>query len=178
MTRSSPQHLGRRFALLLGFGGVLSGCGFRPVYMATGDRPGAAKGLAAIEVGPIYERPGQVLREALLGRFRTESGTPRRFDLLVNFWITGEGQGVLNFTQATRIRLVAQSSWTLLSKDGKQRLAAGSERLVDGFDIFDAQYFAQDLDNEAVQRRLAEAMAEQITLRLAMWFNQHPSAMA
>jgi LPS-assembly lipoprotein len=173
------QSPGRRAVLLLAIGGALSGCGFHPVYMATGDGPGADRGLAAIEVGPINERPGQILRQALLGRFRTERGTPRRFDLNVNFWITGEPQGVLNFTQATRIRLVGQASWTLLSRDGKQTpLTTGSERLVDGFDIFDSQYFAQDLDNEAVQRRVAEAMAEKIALRLAMWFHQHPSAIA
>jgi len=169
---------GRRAALLLGLGGIVSGCGFRPVYMASSDGPGPAKGLAAIEVLPIYERPGQILRQALLGRFRTESGTPRRFDLQVNFWITGEGQGVLNFTQATRIRLVGQSNWVLLSRDGKQtRLAAGTEQVIDGFDLLDSQYFAQDQDNEHVQRRVAEHMAERIALQLAVWFQQHPSAM-
>jgi LPS-assembly lipoprotein len=164
--------------LLLGLGGALSACGFQPVYAPTGNGPGPSDGLAAIEVKPIYERPGQILRQALLGRFRTERGASRRFDLQVSFWITGEAQGVLNFTQATRIRLVGQSSWILTSRDSKQtKLAEGSERIIDGFDIFDSQYFAMDLDNEKVQRRLAEAMAERITTRLAMWFHQHPSAM-
>ena len=167
----------RRAVLSIGLGGVLSGCGFHPVYMASGDGTAPAADLAAIEVKPIYERPGQILREALLGRFRTESGTPRKFDLQVNFWITGEAQGVLNFTQPTRIRLVANANWTLTRRDPKQtKLAEGTDRLGDGYDIFDTQYFATDLDNEHVQRRLAEAMAEQITLRLAAWFHQHPSA--
>jgi LPS-assembly lipoprotein len=170
------RHPTRRAALFLGLG-ALSGCGFHPVYMASGNGPAPAADLAAIDVKPIYERPGQILREALLGRFRTESGTPRHFDLQVNFWITGEAQGVLNFTQPTRIRLVGNATWTLTSHDGKQpKLTEGSERLVDGFDIFDSQYFAMDLDNEKVQRRLAEAMAERITLRLAAWFHQHPTA--
>jgi hypothetical protein len=168
----------RRAALLLGLGGALAGCGFHPVYAPSGVGPGPEAGLAAIEVKPIYERPGQVLRQALLGRFRTESGTPRHFDLQVNFWITGEAQGVLNFTQPTRMRLVANANWVLLGHDVKQtRLATGTERLIDGFDIFDSQYFATDLDDEHVQRRLAEAMAERITLRLATWFHQHPTAM-
>ena len=34
---------------------------------------------------------------------------------------------------------------------------------MDGFNIIDEQYFAADLENEAVQRRLAEALADQIT---------------
>jgi LPS-assembly lipoprotein len=167
----------RRAALLMGLGGVLTGCGFQPVYMKTGDGPGAATGLAEIEVAPIYERPGQLLRQALLGRLRTESGTPRKFDLRVSFWISGEAQGVLNFTQPTRIRLVANSNWALSSRDpGQTKLTEGADHIVDGFDMFDSQYFAVDLSNEAAQRRLAEAMAERIALRLAMWFHQHPSA--
>jgi LPS-assembly lipoprotein len=168
----------RRAVLLPGLCAALAGCGFHPVYAPTSaDGTSTAADLAAIDVKPIYERPGQILREALLGRLRVESGTPSHFDLQVNFWITGEAQGVLNFTQPTRIRLVGTANWTLIAHDEKHtKLAEGSERLADGFDIFDSQYFAMDLDNEHVQRRVAEAMAERITLRLAMWFHQHPTA--
>jgi LPS-assembly lipoprotein len=168
----------RRIALLLGVGGVLAGCGFHPVYGPAPDAgPGVAEGLATVDVKPIGERPGQILREALLGRLRTEPGTPRHFDLQVSFWISGEGQGVLNFTQPTRIRLVGTANWQLFGHDAKHtQLIGGTDRLVDGIDIFDSQYFAMDLDNEHVQRRLAEAMAERITLRLAMYFRQHPPA--
>jgi LPS-assembly lipoprotein len=167
----------RRTALLLGLGGALSGCGFHPVYAPSGDGPGPAAQLTEVEIKPIYERPGQILRQALLGRFRSESGQPRKFDLAVNFWITGEAQGVLDFTQPTRMRLVGATTWTLTSRDAKStKLTEGHERVVDGFDIFDSQYFAQDLANEAVQRRMAEAMAERITIHLAVWFNEHPKA--
>jgi LPS-assembly lipoprotein len=169
--------VGRRAALSLGLGGGLAGCGFRPVYMANGNDPGPAVGLAEIEVKPIYERPGQILRQALLGRLGIEPGTPRKFDLVVKFWITGEAQGILNFTQPTRIRFVANATWRLLSRDVTPvELANGADNLVDGLDFFDAQYFALDMGAEAVQRRLAEAMAERITLRLAAWFHQHPTA--
>jgi LPS-assembly lipoprotein len=171
------RRTGRRAALLLGVGGALAGCGFQPVYMPTGNSPGAAAGLAEIEVKPIYERPGQILREALLERLGIEPGAPRKFDLDVKFWISGEAQGILNFTQATRIRLVANATWTLQTRDPTPiKLADGADSLVDGFDLFDSQYFAQDLNNEAVDRRLAVAMADRITLRLAMWFHQHPTA--
>jgi len=170
---------GRRAALLLGLGGAVTGCGFHPVYAPEGNGPGAEAGLAAIEVKPIYERPGQILRDALLGRLRTQPDAPRRFDLQVTFWITGQAQGILNFTAATRLRTVANATWVLLSRDGKQtRLVEGSDQLIDGFDVFATQYFTIDLDNAHVQQRLAEAMAERIALRLAIWFRQNPSAMA
>lgn len=161
----------------LGLGGLLAGCGFHPVYMPTGNDPAPAAGLAEIDVKPIYDRPGQILRQALLARLGIEPGTPRKFDLEVKFWIAGEAQGILNFTQPTRIRLVGYTTWTLLSRDHKPiKLAEGADSLVDGVDFFNSQYFALDMATEAVQRRLAEALAKQIALRLAMWFHEHPTA--
>jgi hypothetical protein len=145
---------------------------------ASSKDPAPSAGLAEIEVKPIYERPGQILREALLMDLRSEPGTPRRYDLQVSFWISGNAEGILNFTQATRVQFIGNATWTLTSRDSKPvKLTEGSDRLVDGVDVFDSQYFALDLDVEKAQRRMAEAMAQRITLRLAMWFHQHPPAL-
>ncbi|MSO99900.1 MAG: hypothetical protein EXR07_02435 [Acetobacteraceae bacterium] len=174
--RNTPPRT-RRAALLLGFGGALSGCGFRPVHGPAGTGPGPAAELGAIEVKPIYERPGQLLREALMARLRIEPGQPRRYDLQVSYTITGEAVGQLNFSQVTRVRATGRAHWDLRARDGKQtKLASGDERIVDGFDLFAAQYFAIDLDNEAMQRRIANQLAEKVVLHLAVWFQQHPSA--
>ena len=53
-----------------------------------------------------------------------------------------------------------------------RRLARGSARAIDGLNILDQQFFAADLENEAVQRRLAEQIADQIVLQLAAYFRQ------
>lgn len=60
----------RNFLTLLavGFGLISSGCGFEPLY---GDRAGETPTrleLAAVEVGPIPERLGQQVRNALVDR--------------------------------------------------------------------------------------------------------------
>jgi LPS-assembly lipoprotein len=52
-------------------------------------------------------------------------------------------------------------------------LTSGTARAVDGYNVIDQQYFASDLESEAVQRRMVEAIAEQITLQVAMYFRQH-----
>ena len=123
----------------------------------------------------MYERPGQMIREALLARLRSEPGQPRRYELLVGFGIVGEVQGILNLTQATRIRLVGTAAWTLTARDGKKtKLAESSERIVDGYDIFSGQLFAQDLENEALQRRMAVQLADKVVLALAVWFKNRP----
>ncbi len=176
MSHSSTS---RRALLSLGLGSALSGCGFRPVYMAESGGPGPSADLAAIEVKPLYERPGQILREALKTRLASDTGAPRKYDLQVNYWVTGEGLGVLDFTEITRIRLTGNATWYLNARDAKQtRLTEGSDRILDGYDIHDTQYFAADMENEQVQRRIAEQMAEKIALRLAMWFHQHNAVKA
>jgi hypothetical protein len=40
---------------------------------------------------------------------------------------------------------------------------------------FDEQYFAQQLETDTVNRRIAGAVADQITADLARWFAKHPA---
>ena len=166
----------RRSALLLAFGAALPGCGFQPVYRAaSGEGPGPSADLAAVEVKPMFERPGQILRETLKARLASDSGVPHRYDLLVSFTIAGESVAVLNSTSPTRLRLIGYANWALTARDAKQtKLLTGGERVMDGFDTINSQYFALDLDNEQVQRRMAMLLAEKITQRLAVWFHSHP----
>ena len=171
----------RRSALLLGCGGMLTGalagCGFTPVYAPTPDGAGTSPTLAAIEVKPIYERPGQLLSESLKARLASDSGVPHRFDLQVFFSITAEGQGILSGTQITRVRITGAANWVLTKTDpARTKLTEGGDRVSDGVDTFDSQYFATDLGIEAAQRRIADRIAEKIVLRLATWFRQNPTA--
>lgn len=154
---------------------TLGGCGFHPVYMPTASgKPGAAqRDLSTVFVEIIPERPGQILRQALQERFGDDSGTPANYNLRVAFSIAGEGIGVESNNLATRIRLVGSVSWTLIGHDDKRTtLTTGSARSIDGVNIFDSQYFASDLEVEAVQKRMAENLATQITTQLAIWFRQ------
>jgi hypothetical protein len=41
---------------------------------------------------------------------------------------------------------------------------------VDAVNLLDQQYFAVDLENEAIQRRLANALAQQVVNQLAIFF--------
>ncbi|HET6198386.1 MAG TPA: LPS assembly lipoprotein LptE, partial [Acetobacteraceae bacterium] len=139
----------------------------------------AQRELAAVHVGVIADRPGQLLRQALQQRLELagSGAAAQRYDLAVGFAISGEGIAVLRDTTATRVRAIGHADWALIAQDpGRTRLASGSARAVDGFNIIDVQYFAADLENEAVQRRLAEALAEQITIQLAAYFRRHAAA--
>ncbi len=158
---------------------ALPGCGFSPIYASGGRTTGPAEeGLAAITVGLIPERSGQVLRQALQARFEhAGSGVPRAYDLTVAFGISSEAIAIEQDSSVTRIRLVASATWTLTAQDTQRRtLANGTARTFDGFNIINQQFFASDLQSEAVQRRMAEAVADQITLQLASYFKKHATA--
>jgi len=166
----------RRALLAFGAGAALTGCGFHPVYMptASGQAGAAQRELAAIHVELIPDRPGQLLRQALQDRFEGASdGAARHYDLSVAFWISGEGIAILNNNTATRVRLIANATWTLSSQDpAHTKITNGFAIANDGLNILDNQYFAADLESEALTRRLADAVADQITIQLATFFRK------
>jgi LPS-assembly lipoprotein len=172
--------LQRRHLLALTTGAALSGCGFQPVYMPTASGAGgvAQRELAAIQVALIPDRPGQLLRQALQDRLEIgASGMARRYDLTVGYWIAGEGIAVQSDNTATRLRATGNANWTLVAQDaGRTRLTSGFAKAIDALNIIDEQYFAADLGNEALQRRLADALADQITMQLAIYFHKRAAA--
>lgn len=172
--------LRRRQLLALGAGGALSGCGFQPVYMPTASGTAGApqRELAAIQVALIPDRPGQLLRQALQDRLEMgATGVARRYDLTVSFWIAGEGIAVQQDSTATRLRETGNANWTLVAQDvGRTRLTSGFARAIDAINITDEQYFGADLENESLQRRMAGAIADQITMQLAIYFRRHAVA--
>jgi len=162
---------------MAGVGLVLTGCGFRPMYAARGDGTAgpAEEGLAQISVALIPERAGQLLRQTLQSRFdRGNLGLARKYELTVGYAFSGEVLSIEQATSApTRYRLVGVASWTLVSQDPQRRtLVAGTARSMDGLNLFNQQFFAMDMESEAVQRRISEAVAEQITLQLSAYFNR------
>lgn len=164
----------RRLFGVLALGGAVQGCGLHPVYAPTAAGDGAAEGLAATEVMPIPERLGQLLREAL--RIRFDSGgaaVSRRYDLLVSLSLSGEGIGIQRDSTSSRVRLVGSATWILYAQSPQRAVVTnGYARTVDGYNGSNQQSFASDLESEAVQRRMMDALADKVTLQLGTWFNQ------
>ena len=178
MTAAIP----RRAFLALGSGAALAGCGFQPVYMptASGQAGPPQRELAAINVGLIADRPGMLLRQALQERFEGDGTVAaRHYDLSVQFWISGTGLGIQPDTTTTRIRLIGRANWALMAQDpAHTKLTSGSARAADALNNQDSQIFASDLENETIQKRLAEALADQITLQLAAFFRKRAATTA
>lgn len=154
---------------------VLAACGWHPVYApAAAGGDGAAADLAAIQVGLIGERNGQLLRNALQERFeRAGIAAAKRYDLTVSYSVASESLGIQQDLSVTRLRYVGKATFTLTTdRPTRTTLIKGAARVVDGMNEFDQQYFAADQEAETVQRRIAEAVADQIALQLAVFFRK------
>jgi LPS-assembly lipoprotein len=172
----------RRAFLALGSGAALTACGFHPVYMptASGQAGPAQRELAAIYVNIIGERPGMLLRQALQERFEgTGDAVARRYDLTVSYWMSGEILGVQPDTTVTRVRFVGYANWVLSAQDpAHTHLTDGATRAADALNLIDSQYFAAGLELTTIQNRMAQTVADQITLELAAYFRRHAAGAA
>ena len=168
--------IGRRG--FLGFGGLglasfVAGCGFHPLYAPGGKQLAA---MQAVYVDIIPNRPGQLLRQALQARLEgSDDDVAKRYTLSVQFAEAAEAIGVQPDNSITRLRDVGRATWALFPLGvGQGELARGQARSVDGFNVIDEQYFYMDLSEEATQRRLADALADQIVTGLGAYFAKHP----
>ena len=163
-----------RRAVLLGGGVALAGCGFRPLYMpsASGAPGPAAAEMSAIYVPVASERPGQLLRQALQQRFEgSGTGTAKRYELVASIAVSAEAIAIQRDSSSSRIRLTGSAPWVLrvLSLEHPV-LVQGTSRILDGYNILDQEYFAADLESEVVIRRVADALADQITTQVGAFF--------
>ncbi len=159
-------------SLLLG----LPGCGFRPLHGpivgADGSESDLRDELAAVRIGPLYERSGQLLRRNLQRRFEGSApGLAARYVLQVSVSYGAEVLGYRRDGAITRLRYTATGGWTLSTLAvPPQQIAASAipYRTLDSFNIPDLQFFAADAARDAMERRLGEQLSEEIYRQVAM----------
>ena len=164
---------GRR-ALMVGLLG-LGGCGFRPVYLPRGpSEPGFADVLSQIYVPVLPERSGQLLRQALQARLDgAGEGGARKYELAPSLRLGSDAIGIQRDNSTSRMRIDASVTWVLRSLTAdKPVVTQGTARLLDGYNIIDQQFFAAELNNDSVQRRIMVGLADQIVLQLAAYFQR------
>jgi len=160
---------------------ALAGCGFHPVYAPANSSLAspASVGLSRITVALVPGRAGQELREDLQQKFDIGGeGLSKLYELDTSFGISNEGIALeheIGF--ATRNRLVGSANWTLVSLDANRKtIASGHSRQIDGFNPLSNTPFYSDLQSEQAQSRLAEAVAQDISIQLASYLAAHPPA--
>ena len=143
----------------------LSACGFRPLYGSNSD---VESKLAGIDVGLIPNRTGQVLREELQRRMLGPDAGPTAYNLSVSLALHTDIAGIIATNSvASRERLSATADWKLRAVGDQKLVASGTANAVDAENILNQQYFAADMETDAVNQRLMELLADQITAEVA-----------
>lgn len=158
---------------------AVAGCGFRPVYgppSPSSTDPTLGTELAAIIVGNIPERFGQLLRRDLERRLDPRnSGRAARYLLQAAVSFNVDSIGYRRDGTVSRQRYTATGTWALSTLSVPPERVAGSTipvRAIDSYNIPDLQFFAADSSREALERRLAETVGEEITRQLVLALRQ------
>lgn len=162
--------------------GLLGGCGFRPAYLpeTSGEGGDVPTELAAIRVGNIPERFGQLLRRNLQRRLDL-AGTGRQalYQLDASVALTVDSVGYRRDGAISRLRFTANGSWVLATLAVPPERLGGSAipvRTIDAFNIPDLQFFAADSSREAMEQRLADVVSEEIVRQVVLVFRQRVAA--
>lgn len=149
-------------ALLL----ALGACGLRPMY-AGGSSGAVATGLTAIQVAPIPERAGWLVRNALVDRLGGEASNPayrlevELDDGLIAFGLRGD-------SAVTRERRTLRARYRLVEINTGEVVLDATAGSDAGIDVVSSEY-ATVAAEQTAQERLATVIADQMMSRIALY---------
>ena len=145
---------------------LLGACGLRPMY-AEGSGGAAVRGLRSVQVAPIPQRAGWLVRNALVDRMGGETGQPGyRLEVELDDDLTAFG--IRGDSAVTRERRTLRARYRLVElATGLVVLdaTAGSDA---GIDVVSSEY-ATVAAEQAAQERLAQVVADQMVSRIALF---------
>ncbi len=145
---------------------TLSACGFEPLY---GEGKGKKYSEHAIEVMPIPEHEGQVLRAALRRSFIFNGPATHRLEVQLS-----EKVNVVAIDSAgdvTRQRMTITASWHLfgLTAKDKEKPSRGAVSVFETYNVFASDFSnltAERAARERSARRLANMISVEVTAKL------------
>jgi len=145
---------------------LLGACGLQPMY-AGGASGQVASGLGTIQVAPIPERAGWLVRNALVDRLGGEAAGPAyRLEVELDDNITSFG--LRGDSSATRERRTLRARYRLVDLGSGQVVLDATAGSDAGIDIVSSEY-ATVAAEQTAQERLARVIADQMVSRLALF---------
>ncbi len=171
---SWPDALAAGAAALV-VGVMLAGCGLEPVHARKPAGGGVTAALAEVEVAPIPERIGQLLRRRLQERLAPGGAAAAKYRLQVRLDSRAASALVGRGDTTTRSDVTITAEFTLRGQKDEKPLLRGWARSVHSHDLL-ASGFATRAAERAARRRGVEALSAQITRRLALFFRSGAAA--
>ncbi len=160
-------------ALALAMMLLLSGCGLHPLYSG-GESGAVASSLSAIRVGPIPEKAGWLVRNALVDRLGGESTNPTyRLEVELDDDLTGFG--IRGDSGVTRERRTLRARYRLFEIATGAIVLDATSGSDAGIDVVSSEYATVAAEQSALER-LSMVVADQIIARLALLAARQPRA--
>ena len=151
--------------LVLAFALLLAGCNLQPVY--SGGQAGEAMGLlGAVEVGPIPDKAGFLVRDRLLQRLPASESPRYRLDIVLDDDIIGFG--VRGDNSIIRERRTLRARYRLLEIGSDKVLFDTTATADAGIDVVSSEYAVVAAEATALER-LSQEIADQIVARIALY---------
>ena len=148
---------------------AVGGCALQPMYVG-GARGAVASGLSTIDVSPIPERNGWLVRNALIDRLgRRDSTAAYRLEVTLDDDITG--LGIRGDSAVTRERRTIRARYRLVSAATGETLLDATAGADSGIDVVSSEYATVAAEQTAAER-LATVLADQIVARLALYVSR------
>jgi LPS-assembly lipoprotein len=167
----------KRFYLLQGLLvvllGVLTGCGFEPLYQTASHTSKFHEQLAAIKIEGIPDREGQILRNHLLDLL-TPQGQPThpRYRLAVALDIQKASMTLRRDGTTARYMVTLNATMTLKDAEGKKTLYQEILKVPNAYNMGDTSaasaYAATQAEKDAIEKAL-RLLAEDMTAVLGMY---------
>jgi LPS-assembly lipoprotein len=169
---SQAFRIGAGLALVGGLAGAVGGCGFTPLYAASGVTPQ----LAAIQVVRPDGRTGYMVGQSLDDELGHDAAATPVYKLIVRLHETRVPRGITVNNGASRYEMDVVANYVLSDIKTGAQVTKGIVSVNATYDTSVQPYasMAGELDGE---RRAAEAAAQRIRLELATYFaSPHPVA--
>ena len=145
---------------------ALGGCGLKPMY-AGGSSGVVSSSLSTIQVAPIPERAGWLVRNALVDRLHGESSNPSyRLEVELDDDLTGFG--IRGDSAVTRERRILRARYRLVDLASGQVVLDATAGSDAGIDVVSSEY-ATVAAEQTAQERLASVIADQMVSRLSLF---------
>lgn len=146
---------------------MLAACGLQPVY--AGGRAGVASAaLSRIEVAPIPDRAGQVVRDTLMRNMGADGDKRYRLEIVIRE--DTRGFGVRGDESITRERLSLNARYRLVDLSGNTILLEDVARSEIAIDVVRNNEYSVVSAEATASERNAEQVARQILDRIGVFF--------
>lgn len=149
---------------------AVAACGFQPIHGQRSEASGDA--LAAIDIGLIADRTGQMLRNELLQQMQPRGGTtPARYGLAIALSESLQDLAIRKDETATRANLIMTARFAVTSRADGKALFNSSVQSANSYNVLTSD-FATLSAREDARRRAVQQLATGIKQRLSVWLVQ------